>query len=168
MGFDPVSYLMGQKSGGGSSQPESIDLWELKTLASMSKTYKMNFNGNTNIQVTKLNDSMLFHVSGTFSGTGSVIGGWNISKSDAASFSGKFLNLKMSGTMPQHVSVFRGMIEANVDPWDAQADVTPDSRKCLISSMPDGSYDSVVFGIQIKAQAGDTVDIYIELTITED
>ena len=146
---------------------ESIDQWQIKTLNGLSKTDYTNHN-NSGITVNKLSDSAFFHIYGTFNNGNADRHGWFISRDVAESFIGKYLNFKIEGTYTGNF-LFNGTLTVNVSPWNNMAVTNPTQRKCLISAVS-GSYSQVIFRIDVgwDAQAGDTIDAYVELTITDD
>lgn len=157
---------------GGSNAPvvisDSIDQLKIKILNGMSSNYYEDMRGNTNLRSLHMDNGLMFHVSGSFSNTSSFSIGWNIPKAQCENLQGKYLNFKYAGTTPSNMTNLRGIIQASVSPWANQATTTPTTRKCLISSFPTVSYNSSFVGFMGSAQAGDTIDVYLELVITDD
>ena len=153
-------------SGGGTTY-ESLDQFQKKTLNNYTPSYSTNMRGNDNIHETHLSKSLMWHMTGSFSNTSAFSIGANVSKSVADTFAGKYLNFKYYGSLPDY-TYLGALVQASVDPWANQAETNPTTIKCLIAPFPTTTYSSVFIGIMCRAHSGDTIDAYIELTITDD
>ena len=194
MSLDIVSYAMGKAAGGGGiivpktitangtynasddsadgydpvtvSVVESIDQWQIKMLSGVTLNNSYDYHSNS-VAVTPLNNTLLFHIVGTFNNNQTVTWKWMVPKADFQSFVGKYLNFKMSGSISSY-SRFCGLVQASVAPYAEQANVSNTTKKCLISPLPTESFAHVGIGVAINSTSGATVDAYIELTITDD
>lgn len=153
-------------SGGGTIY-ESINRWEMTMLDGYSEGSQFaNLRSNNSIVGTWKTGILAWHITGSFSNTSLVSIGWEAPKATIERFAGKYLNLKMSGSI-SNVRSIEGIIQALVSPYTMQAYTTQSTKKCLISSFPN-SYSTAFIGVQVAASSGNTIDAYFELTITDD